>query len=141
MIKQGDTVQALKLPLFFPSLALKHSTAGILPDTAKTGSSLQKTCCVFTVPLQHDIEQGIADIFSWDGQGHQLHTGDVQGMGRRVGELVEPPVTVGERTGGFSCHGWKELREGAKVTRGGSVVSWMCVIVSSFYLHIYILHV
>lgn len=61
---------------------------------------------LLTAPFQHNIKQSVSHIFSWHGQSHQLHTGDVQGVGRRVGELVEPPVTVGKRTRWLSRHGW-----------------------------------
>ena len=61
---------------------------------------------VCVLPPQHHVEQGVAYVLAGHCQRHQLHTGDVQGVGGRVGELVEPPVTVGEGTGGLARHRW-----------------------------------
>lgn len=65
----------------------------------------------FVAPLQHHIEQSIANVLPRHGQSHQLHAGDMEGVSCRVGELIEPPVTVWEGTGRLSRHGWeRELR-------------------------------
>lgn len=62
-------------------------------------NSLKMVKHLSVVPLQHNVEQSVPDIFSRHGQSHQLHTGDVQGVGCGIGELIEPPVTVGEGAG------------------------------------------
>ena len=48
-------------------------------------------------PLQHDVDERLADVTAFDGKSEELDTRHADGMLRRVTELIESPVTVRER--------------------------------------------